>query len=58
MLASETQNMPHVLLIVMFKYNLDISGLAAELQFFGRAAVVANRGPNAQMGAGTKGTTQ
>ena len=54
MLASETQNMAHAQLIVIVMYILDISGLAAELQFFGRAAVVANRGPNAQMGAGNK----
>ena len=42
-------------IIIIFRgYNLDISGLAAELRFFWGAAVVANVGPIVQKGAGNK----
>ena len=55
MLANATQNMSHVMHIIIFwGYNLDISGLAAELRFFWGAAVVANVGPIVQKGAGNQ----
>ena len=41
-------------IILLVSYNLDISGLAAELRFFARAAVLANRGPIVQKSAGHK----
>ena len=52
-MANETKNMRHVMHI-MFCYNLDISGLAAELRFVRRAAAVANRGPIVHKGTGHK----
>ena len=54
MLANETQHMLHVRRILFFFDNLDISGLAAELRCFRRAAAVANRAPIVQKGAGHK----